>query len=60
MPNPNIRLSIYLTKEQKDLINQEAERLGVSINGFIRLLLNQYFDDIRFERKKVAESQESR
>jgi len=32
-------------------VKREAEQLGLSMAGFIRLLISGYFDEVRFTRK---------
>lgn len=42
-------------EEQLDpLIEEEAKRLGIGKGGFVSLLINNYFDDIRFERRRAT------
>lgn len=48
--------NIALTPEQAELADKEAQRLGISFSAFIRLLLSQYFDDVRFERRREPPS----
>jgi hypothetical protein len=58
---PRIR-NVILDDDLTELADKEAKRLGISFAAFIRLLINQYFDDIRFERRREDiqnESQES-
>jgi len=39
-----------ITKKDKKRIKDEAKRLGMSAASFLRLLIKQYFDGIKFER----------
>ncbi len=32
--------------------DKEAQRLGISFSAFVRLLMTQYFDGIKFERRR--------
>jgi len=41
-----------VTSEQKQAIQKEADRLGLSMSAFIRLLIQQWSDGIRFERRE--------
>lgn len=38
----------------------EAKRLGMPLSAFIRLLLKDYFDGVRFERKQQSAEKEVR
>lgn len=47
---------------QKDIATQadiEAERLGLNFSAFLRLLLQNYFNGVTFEKKKKNEKEES-
>ena len=39
--------------DEKVKIEAEAKKLGISVSAFIRLLLKQWTDGIKFEREKV-------
>jgi len=45
--------SVLLRLEEKDqaVIQAEAKKLGMTVSSFIRLLIKQYFDGIKFERR---------
>jgi hypothetical protein len=51
MPDKTESMQIRLSPEEKDTITQEAERLGISATAFLLLLVKQYNDGIRFEKK---------
>lgn len=59
----NKGIFIRLPEGVKEQVDEEAGRLGLSTNDFIRLLINQYFDDIHFSRRRdreeVAEREQS-
>jgi len=40
-----------VTKEQKEAVKQEARKLGLNMSSFLRLLIQQWSDGIRFERR---------
>lgn len=44
-----------VTAEEKEAIMVEAQRLGMSVSAFIRLLFKQWSDGIKFEREKSSE-----
>jgi hypothetical protein len=44
-------MQIRLSPEEKDSITKEAERLGISATAFLLLLVKQFNDGIRFEKK---------
>jgi len=58
--------TIALSQEMMEQAQREASRLGLSFSDFVNLLLNQYFDDIHFGRKRnwaeteVSQSPEQR
>ena len=39
--------------EGKEALEAEAKKLGLSVSVFIRLLIKQWTDGIKFERDKV-------
>jgi len=41
-----------VTGEQKKAIQADADKLGLSMSAFIRLLYEQWADGIRFERRE--------
>jgi len=41
-----------VTSEQKEAIKAEARRLGLNMSSFLRLLVQQWSDGIRFERRE--------
>lgn len=41
-------------KNEKKMIEAEAEKLGISVSAFLRLLIKNWGDGIKFERNKVA------
>lgn len=43
---------LRLSGEEKNRITKEAKKLGISATSFLKLLVKQYFDGIRFERQK--------
>lgn len=43
---------IYLTPKEDASMKNEASKLGISVNAFIRLLYRQWIDGIRFEKDK--------
>lgn len=43
---------INLSKEDYDAAKQASDKLGISLTSFIRLLLKQWTDGIRFEKDK--------
>lgn len=45
---------IRLTHEQGKAVRGETDRLGISNSDFFKMLVSQYFDSIRFERKVSA------
>ena len=47
----NKSILLRLTEEDQAAIHAEAEKLGMTTSSFIRLLIKQYFNGIRFERK---------
>ncbi len=42
---------VRLTQEEKDTLVKEAQKVGISISAFVRLLLRNYSNGIRFEKK---------
>ena len=50
--------NIALTPEQAELADKEARRLGISFSAFIRLLMSQYFEEVRFERRREENQNE--
>jgi len=38
---------------EKEALEAEAKSLGLSVSAFIRLLIKQWTDGIKFEREKV-------
>jgi len=42
---------VRLTQEEKETLVKEAQKAGMSISAFIRLLLRNWSDGIRFEKK---------
>jgi len=38
---------------EKEALEAEAKKLGLSVSVFIRLLIKQWTDGIKFEREKV-------
>jgi len=44
-------LLIRLEQEELNSIRKEADKLGISMTDFIKLLVKQWSDGIRFERK---------
>jgi len=48
----NIVRPVIINRDMIKLADQEAKKLGMSFAAFMRLLLNQYFNGIRFERRR--------
>lgn len=48
-------LMVRMTKEEKDTLAGEAQKLGISISAFIRLLLRNWSNGITFQKKKNGE-----
>ena len=46
---------VRLPEDVKIRAEMEAKELGISLSGFIRLLLSQYFNGVRFERRASKE-----
>lgn len=46
--------NIALPELLEEQIDREARRLGLSFSAFLRLLAQQYFDGITFERKGIG------
>lgn len=44
-----------ISEELDALIETEAKRFGIPKSGFLNLLVQNYFDDIRFERRREEE-----
>ncbi len=44
-------LQILLTMEEKETIRREADKLGISMTAFLRLLVRQWADGINFSKK---------
>lgn len=44
---------LRLSPEMADRAKAESQRLSISLNAFMKMLLNQYFDGIVFQRKEV-------
>jgi len=42
---------LKLTEEDQKAVKAEAEKLGMTTVSFLRLLIKQYFDGIKFERR---------
>jgi hypothetical protein len=36
-------------------VEEEARKLGISVAGFLKLLIKQYFNGIKFERERKEE-----
>lgn len=45
---------IRLSQEDKLAIEKDAEKLGLSVTAFMRLLYKQWSDGIRFEKEKTS------
>lgn len=48
------RITFSVTDNAFKLTKEEAERLGISVADFLRMLMTQYFDGIKFEREKQS------
>lgn len=46
------------SEEQRERIKEEAKQLGMSTSSFLKSLVDQYFDGIKFERE-TSESKKS-
>lgn len=53
MPRRRTRpLIILLTDEEKASVEDGAKKVGMTISAFVRLLIRQWADGIRFERRE--------
>lgn len=48
-------LRLRISKTEKEVARKEAGKLGISMSAFIRLLLRQWSDGIKFERRTPNE-----
>ena len=48
-----------VTAEEKDAFEQEAQKLGISVTSFIKLLFKQWANGIRFEKKSTNSIEKS-
>jgi len=44
-------LIVRLTLKEKAVFNHEAQKLGISISAFTRLLLRNWISGVKFEKK---------
>jgi len=47
----NITRNIVIDEELAARADKEADRLGQSFSAFVRLLINEYFNEVSFARK---------
>lgn len=40
-------LNIYLTSSQKRILKEESERLGISMSGLVKNLINSHFFEVK-------------
>ncbi len=48
-------MTVPLSEEEMLLAKQAADKLGMSLSAFIRLLIKNFADGIRFEKKNSGE-----
>jgi len=46
------RYNFALPQESWDQVERESKKLGISSADFLRMLIKQYFNGIKFEREK--------
>ena len=46
-------IRLRIESKDKEAVEIEAKKLGISVSAFIRLLIRQWNDGIRFEREKT-------
>ena len=46
---------VYIPIDQHKQLKDEAAKRGLSISAFIRLLIGNWFDGIKFERREHSE-----
>lgn len=49
-----VKIIVRATKEEKAMAEKEARKVGMSVSAFIRLLIRQWSDGIKFEREKIS------
>jgi len=47
--------TIRLSKQKWVEVEEEARKLGTSVTAFLKLLIKQYFNNIKFERAQKEE-----
>lgn len=52
----NTVIRFRASKTEKDDIEAEAQKLGISVSDFLRLLFRNYSDGIRFEKDKTHDN----
>ncbi len=50
--NRDKMLTIPVSEEEMNMAKQEADKLGMSVSAFIRLLIKNWADGVVFEKKK--------
>lgn len=50
--NRDKMLTIPVSLEEMDMAKQEADKLGMSVSAFIRLLLKNWADGVHFEKRR--------
>ena len=45
-------ITIRMEAEDKERVEAEAKKLGISISAFIRLLIKHWSNDIKFEKRE--------
>lgn len=48
-------LRLRISKSEKETVRKEAKKLGISMSAFVRLLLRQWSDGIKFEKRVPEE-----
>lgn len=44
--------TIRLSEQKWVEVEEEARKLGISVTAFLKLLIKQYFNNIKFERER--------
>lgn len=50
--NRDKMLTIPVSQEEMDMTKKEADKLGMSVSAFIRLLIKNWADGVVFEKKR--------
>ena len=58
MPEDRKMIRFVVSREDAMKLDGEAQKLGISVSAFIRLLIKQWSNGIKFEKRGVPEGGE--